>query len=46
MVTGTGIIFICSAGYTPDVLAETIIINIFLVKVAFHLQNYPKNTGT
>ena len=45
METGTGI-FICSAGYTPNVLAERNIIYIFLVKVAFHLQNYHKNTGT
>ena len=45
MVTGTGI-FICSAGYAPNVLVETIIIYIFLGKVAFDLQNYPKNTGT
>ena len=45
MVAGTGI-FICSAGYTPNVLVETIIIYIFLVKIAFHLQNYPKDTGT
>ena len=46
MVTGVGIIFISGAGYTPNVLVETIIFYIFLVKVAFGFQNYPKNAGT
>ena len=45
-MTGTEITFICSAGYTSNVLVETMIIYIFLVRVAFDLQSYPKNTGT
>ena len=32
--------------YTPNVLVETYIIYIFLVKVTFHLQQCHKNTRT